>query len=479
MKRENLVKKQPHEDEDDDVKVYVFPDGLRVLAVDDDSTSLMILKKMLETCKYKVTTCTRAADALSILRRDKNAYDVVLSDVHMPDRDGFKLLVDIGLEMDLPVIMMSADEKLSVVMKGVIHGACDYLIKPVGMEALRNIWQHVIRKKNEVPKDLELSTSLKPRVVWTQELHSEFVNAVNRIGYEKAVPKKILELMNIPGLTRENVASHLQKYRIYLKRIYKEHESDPNNTLLKGNPGAGYRSVASLSEQEFQALVANGHIVPAQSLAAPQPVALGRSANLSSPNSLPRIDQQSFFSFQNQTVAYGQMQNPHGHSSNISKQTNILNGIPTNMGPKQPADLQHSFTGMNSPTMIPVTHNHASRVPILPNGIINNPAVLQPTAFVKIANHRTESTGNSFLVRNSSGNFSILSTSTLQSEGYVPCYSLSNNPNQNVPHHSGLQGNIRGGYSQEEFIAFLRQVQQQQGVGHAEKTFYSLDDLPA
>lgn len=56
MKRENLVKKQPHEDED--VKVYVFPDGLRVLAVDDDPTCLMLLKKMLETCKYKGTYIT-------------------------------------------------------------------------------------------------------------------------------------------------------------------------------------------------------------------------------------------------------------------------------------------------------------------------------------------------------------------------------------------------------------------------------------
>jgi hypothetical protein len=35
----------------------------------------------------------------------------------------------------------------------------------------------------------------------------------------EAVPKKILELMKVDGLTRENVASHLQKYRLYLKRV--------------------------------------------------------------------------------------------------------------------------------------------------------------------------------------------------------------------------------------------------------------------
>lgn len=39
------------------------------------------------------------------------------------------------------------------------------------------------------------------------------------VASTEAVPKKILELMMVDGLTRENVASHLQKYRLYLKRV--------------------------------------------------------------------------------------------------------------------------------------------------------------------------------------------------------------------------------------------------------------------
>ena len=42
--------------------------------------------------------------ALKLLRENKNKFDVVISDVHMPDMDGFKLLELVGLEMDLPVI---------------------------------------------------------------------------------------------------------------------------------------------------------------------------------------------------------------------------------------------------------------------------------------------------------------------------------------------------------------------------------------
>ncbi|KAG2707980.1 hypothetical protein I3843_05G156000 [Carya illinoinensis] len=248
-----------------------FPAGLRVLVVDDDPTWLKILEKMLKKCSYEVTTCGLARDALNLLRERKDGYDIVISDVNMPDMDGFKLLEHVGLEMDLPVIMMSVDGETSRVMKGVQHGACDYLLKPIRMKELRNIWQHVFRKKIHEIRDIEghesfegiqisrngsdlsddghmfcgedmtsikkrkdfdnkydekdlgdHSSSKKHRVVWSVDLHQKFVKAVNQIGFDKVGPKKILDLMNVPWLTRENVASHLQKYRLYLSRLQKE-----------------------------------------------------------------------------------------------------------------------------------------------------------------------------------------------------------------------------------------------------------------
>lgn len=51
-----------------------------------------------------VTTTNQAKVALKMLRENKSRYDLVISDVHMPDMDGFKLLELVGLEMDLPVI---------------------------------------------------------------------------------------------------------------------------------------------------------------------------------------------------------------------------------------------------------------------------------------------------------------------------------------------------------------------------------------
>ncbi|KAL5554080.1 hypothetical protein UlMin_041481 [Ulmus minor] len=153
-------------------------------------------------------------------------FDIVISDVHMPDMDGFKLLEQIGLKMDLHVIMIYADDGKAVVMKGVTHGACDYLIKLVHIEALKNIWQYMVRKKkNEKEEDDDneerddSSTLKKPRVVWSGELPQHFFTAINQLGIDKAVSKKLLELMNVPGLTRENKISQTINFPSIASRI--------------------------------------------------------------------------------------------------------------------------------------------------------------------------------------------------------------------------------------------------------------------
>ncbi|CAL9202029.1 unnamed protein product [Musa hybrid cultivar] len=59
----------------------------------------------------------------------------------------------------------------------------------------------------------------KAKVDWTPDLHRRFVQAVEQLGIDKAVPSRILELMGIDCLTRHNVASHLQKYRSHRKHV--------------------------------------------------------------------------------------------------------------------------------------------------------------------------------------------------------------------------------------------------------------------
>ncbi|KAM3191824.1 hypothetical protein ACQJBY_069202 [Aegilops geniculata] len=56
----------------------------------------------------------------------------------------------------------------------------------------------------------------KAKVDWTPELHRRFVQAVEQLGIDKAVPSRILEIMGINSLTRHNIASHLQGPAAYM-----------------------------------------------------------------------------------------------------------------------------------------------------------------------------------------------------------------------------------------------------------------------
>ncbi|PPS05027.1 hypothetical protein GOBAR_AA15630 [Gossypium barbadense] len=309
-----------------------FPAGLKVLVVDDNRTCLLVLETMLRKLSYEVTTCQLARHALALLREDKNRFDIVLCDLHMPELDGLKLLEIIGLEMDLPVVMMSSDDGKGVIMKGIIHGACDYLVKPVQMEAVRLIWQHVVRKRQRALEDFqqlrgnihatgrtlllkqaknavdqmparerrtlkrarenededdegelseEVTTAKKPRVIWTQELHDIFVIAVNQLR-QQAVPKKILErmqAMNVTGLSRENIASHLQKYRLHLRKGGGQPLADNRDVNL--NPSIGQASSFNQFNLQFQQPTAIGsscNQLPMQNLMiTPQPCTINDS----------------------------------------------------------------------------------------------------------------------------------------------------------------------------------------------------------
>ncbi|KAL4323293.1 hypothetical protein GQ457_11G016490 [Hibiscus cannabinus] len=361
-----------------------FPIGMRVLAVDDDPTCLLLLETLLRRCQYHVTTTSQAITALKMLRENKNKFDLVISDVHMPDMDGFKLLELVGLEMDLPVIMLSANGDTKLVMKGITHGACDYLLKPVRIEELKNIWQHVVRRKkfdrkdrnnsdsqdkphaesgeaagirnadnnvkvNKKRKDQnedededrdedghdndDSSTQKKPRVVWSVELHRKFVAAVNQLGIDKAVPKKILELMNVEKLTRENVASHLQKFRLYLKRISCVANQQANMAAALGTADSSYLRMGSLNGLgNFHSLAGPDQFHNAAFRSFPPSGVLGR---LNTPAGLGIRGLPS-----TGTIPLGHVQNS-GHSSNdLNKlqsfvpgnhNANILQGMPLSL----------------------------------------------------------------------------------------------------------------------------------------------------
>ncbi|KAL3814194.1 hypothetical protein ACJIZ3_015462 [Penstemon smallii] len=81
----------------------------------------------------------------------------------------------------------------------------------------------------------EQQTARKQRRCWSPELHRRFVNALMQLGGSQvATPKQIRELMEVDGLTNDEVKSHLQKYRIHTRRV-----SPTSNTSKQSNSQSG------------------------------------------------------------------------------------------------------------------------------------------------------------------------------------------------------------------------------------------------
>uniref|UniRef100_A0A7N0U4A2 Two-component response regulator-like APRR2 n=1 Tax=Kalanchoe fedtschenkoi TaxID=63787 RepID=A0A7N0U4A2_KALFE len=80
-------------------------------------------------------------------------------------------------------------------------------------------------KVSESPSPCGAKTNRKKmKVDWTSDLHKKFVQAVEQLGVDQAIPSRILELMKVEGLTRHNVASHLQKYRMHRRHALPKRE---------------------------------------------------------------------------------------------------------------------------------------------------------------------------------------------------------------------------------------------------------------
>ncbi|CAH9057660.1 unnamed protein product [Cuscuta europaea] len=92
--------------------------------------------------------------------------------------------------------------------------------------------------KVEVPSSAATSSSLqqafrKQRRCWSAELHKRFVSVLHQLGGPQvATPKQIRELMQVEGLTNDEVKSHLQKYRLHIRRIPRRHFSSENKSIV-------------------------------------------------------------------------------------------------------------------------------------------------------------------------------------------------------------------------------------------------------
>ena len=121
---------------------------LRFLIVDDFSTMRRIVRNLLKEIGY--ADADEAEDGVAALHKLRNGkFDFVVSDINMPNMNGFQLLAEIRNDpalKSLPVLMITAEARKEDIVLAAQQGASGYIVKPFTKATLEDKLTHILKK---------------------------------------------------------------------------------------------------------------------------------------------------------------------------------------------------------------------------------------------------------------------------------------------------------------------------------------------
>lgn len=132
----------------------------RLLVVDDDPVNLQVLEAILPPDEYDLTMVTSGKEALAML--DAKAWDLVISDIMMPQMSGYELTRRIRERFtltELPVLLLTARSQPKDIQSGFLAGANDYVTKPVEALEIRSRIEALTTIKQTVREQLRLEAA--------------------------------------------------------------------------------------------------------------------------------------------------------------------------------------------------------------------------------------------------------------------------------------------------------------------------------
>jgi DNA-binding NtrC family response regulator len=136
--------------------------AVNILLVDDDRSLRKMLTFVLTKEGYRVEEAVNGVDALKKLKG--RSFDLVISDIRMPDLNGIELLKKIKThDQDLPVIMITAYATTNDAIEAMKLGAEDYIMKPFSLDELKLIITKSLHKKNIERENVQLKEKLSDK----------------------------------------------------------------------------------------------------------------------------------------------------------------------------------------------------------------------------------------------------------------------------------------------------------------------------
>ncbi len=159
-----------------------MPPKAHLLIVDDEANTLASLSRAFRLAGHEATVCDNATKALDLAKSQE--FDLILSDVVMPAKDGLTLLEELKHQgIVTPVVMMSGQAHIEMAVRATRLGALDFLEKPISTDKLLLTVDNVLKLGRLESENRQLRQRLgKHEIVWNGDAMRRVMAQLERVA---------------------------------------------------------------------------------------------------------------------------------------------------------------------------------------------------------------------------------------------------------------------------------------------------------
>ena len=220
----------------------------QVLVVEDDASLRKLMSAALKQNGYEPFVAEDGLKALEIL--DRTNIDLIISDIMMPNMDGYELTSQLRrANYDLPILMVTAKESFEDKQKGFMSGTDDYMVKPIDVNEMVLRVGALLRRAR--------MASEHSLVVGSCVLDYDAQSVKFGAGQAETIPQKefmlLFKLLSYPNkiFTRRQLLDELwgmekdvdeRTVDVHIKRLRERYKGNPNFDIITVR-GLGYKAV--------------------------------------------------------------------------------------------------------------------------------------------------------------------------------------------------------------------------------------------
>ena len=159
-----------------------MPRKAHLLLVDDDASTLASLSRAFRLAGHEATVCDNASRALDLVRNE--AFDLILSDVVMPGKNGIEFLEDLKKAgVKTPIVLVSGEANIEMAVRATKLGAMDFLEKPLSTDKLLVTLENAMRLSRLQEENRQLRDRLgKHELVGSSPAMTKLMAQIDRVA---------------------------------------------------------------------------------------------------------------------------------------------------------------------------------------------------------------------------------------------------------------------------------------------------------